>query len=111
MKIKQTEFDHNVSKIVKTIPKGKVMTYGQVAQKAGNKKACRAVGNILHKASWDIPCHRVVRKNGFLAKNFGKGGIKQQAIRLKKEGIKIKNNRIIGLKKYLWWSAIGDLPS
>ncbi len=58
-------FREKVLNIVKKIPRGTVLTYQQVAERAGNKKACRAVGNILNK-NYDptIPCHRVVRSDG-----------------------------------------------
>ena len=58
-------FKEKVYEIVKKIPKGKVLTYKDVAKKAGNEKASRAVGNILHK-NFDlrIPCHRVIRSDG-----------------------------------------------
>lgn len=51
--------------VVAKIPKGKTLNYKRVAELAGNKKACRAVGNILNK-NYDpkIPCHRVVRSDG-----------------------------------------------
>ena len=51
--------------LCRKIPKGKVLTYGEVARRAGNKKAYRAVGNILNK-NYDknIPCHRVIRSDG-----------------------------------------------
>ncbi len=60
-------FKENVYEIVKKIPKGKVLTYKEVAKKAGNEKASRAVGNILNK-NFDpsIPCHRVIRSDGKL---------------------------------------------
>ena len=91
-------------KIVGQIPKGKVSTYGRVAEAAGVKSA-RPVGNWLHTHNQPItvvPCHRVVNSQGKLANNFGaKGGIKTQAARLRKEGVKVKNFRV-GLEKYLW---------
>ena len=60
-------FTEKVYEVVKQIPKGEVLTYKQVAKKAGNIKACRAVGNILNKNyNKDIPCHRVVRSDGKL---------------------------------------------
>lgn len=51
--------------VVKKIPKGKILTYKEVAKKAGNEKASRAVGNIISK-NYDknIPCHRVIRSDG-----------------------------------------------
>jgi O-6-methylguanine DNA methyltransferase len=60
-------FTQKVFSIVKNIPKGSVLTYKEVAKKAGKPKAYRAVGNILNKNyNPDIPCHRVVRSDGKL---------------------------------------------
>lgn len=58
-------FREAVLEIVKKIPRGKTLTYKEVAEKAGSPRAYRAVGNILH-ANHDsrIPCHRVVRSDG-----------------------------------------------
>lgn len=74
---------------VKEIPKGKTMTYGQVAKKVGTTP--RIVGFALHKNPdpKNIPCHRVVFKDGSLAKNFAFGGKKEQRRRLRKEGVKV----------------------
>jgi len=60
-------FRDNVLRIVKKIPRRKVMTYKEVAELAENPKAYRAVGNILNK-NYDlsIPCHRVIRSDGSL---------------------------------------------
>jgi O-6-methylguanine DNA methyltransferase len=59
------EFKNKVYEIVKGIPKGETMTYGEVALLAGSPGAARAVGNILSK-NFDpkIPCHRVIRADG-----------------------------------------------
>lgn len=59
------DFRNEVYNVVKKIPKGKVLTYKQVAEKAGRSRAWRAVGNILNKnKNPDIRCHRVIRSNG-----------------------------------------------
>lgn len=58
-------FTQKVHEIVKKIPRGKTLTYQQVAVLAGNPKAYRAVGNILNKNyNPEIPCHRVIRADG-----------------------------------------------
>jgi len=58
-------FSDKVYEIVKKIPKGNVLTYKEVAKKAGSEKASRAVGNILNKNfDPEIPCHRVIRSDG-----------------------------------------------
>jgi len=82
-----TPFEKKVIEVVKTIPKGKVFTYGQVAKKAGNAKASRAVGSIMAKnADKNIPCHRVVRSDGSLGMYNGLQG-KDKATILKREGV------------------------
>jgi O-6-methylguanine DNA methyltransferase len=78
-------FTEKVYKVVKKIPKGKVLTYGEVAKNAGNAKASRAVGNILSKNyNPEIPCHRVVRADGKLG-GYNRGLNKKREI-LKREG-------------------------
>ena len=86
---------------VKKIPKGKVATYGQVAELAGDKKMARAVGNALHKNPDPdgIPCYRVVNAKGELAGEFAFGGKGAQARLLKEDGIEVKDGRV-DLKKY-----------
>ena len=86
---------------VKKIPKGKVATYGQVAEMAGDKKMARAVGNALHKNSdpEHIPCYRVVNAKGELAGEFVFGGAGAQEKLLKADGIEVTDGRV-NLKKY-----------
>ena len=86
---------------VKKIPKGRVATYGQIAELAGNKNMARAVGNALHKNPNPelIPCYRVVNSKGELAGEFAFGGAGAQAELLKADGIEVINGRV-DLKKY-----------
>lgn len=72
--------------VVSKIPKGKTLTYGEVARRVGNAKAARAVGTMLSK-NFDpkIPCHRVIRSDGSLG-NYNRGGTKQKREILRKEG-------------------------
>lgn len=81
---------------VKSIPRGKVATYGQVAAMAGNPKMARAVGNALHKNPdpEHIPCHRVVNGKGELADEFVFGGAGIQAERLAAEGVQVTDGRV-----------------
>ena len=91
--------------IVRTIPEGKVMSYGQVALLAGNPRWSRVVGYALHvnpDPSF-IPCHRVVTRNGEVAKSFAFGGENVQRELLENEGIEFKNDGTIDLKKYGWF--------
>lgn len=86
--------------LVKSIPLGKVATYGQISKELGLKNP-RLVGHVLHKNPDpnSIPCHRVVNSKGTVAKNFAFGGYLKQMELLKKEGIEFKNNKI-DLERY-----------
>lgn len=86
---------------VKKIPKGRVATYGQIADWAGDKNMARAVGNALHKnpSPDKIPCFRVVNSKGELAGAFAFGGAENQANLLEAEGVKVVNGKV-DLKMY-----------
>lgn len=93
-----------IYEVVKKIPRGKVATYGQIAELAGNKKWSRVVGYALH-ANPDpahIPCFRVVNRFGGLAPAFAFGGIGVQAEKLRAEGIKVGADNTVDLDRYLW---------
>lgn len=91
-----------VYEIVKHIPKGSVITYGEIARCLGNKNLARAVGNILHSNPdpANIPCHRVVNSRGEVADNFAFGGADAQRKKLECEGIVFESDGRIDLKKY-----------
>ncbi len=86
---------------VKRIPRGKVATYAQIAEMAGNPKMCRAVGNALHRNPDpdNIPCYRVVNSKGALADEFVFGGAGVQKRLLEEDGIEVTEDRV-DLKKY-----------
>lgn len=86
---------------VKKIPRGKVATYGQVAELAGDKKMARAVGNALHRNPdpEHIPCYRVVNAKGELAGAFAFGGVNVQEQLLAADGILVVDGRV-DLEKY-----------
>lgn len=77
-------FAENVYDVVRKIPEGKTLTYGEVARRAGNPRAARAVGNILNKNyNPEIPCHRVIRSDGTTG-GYNRGESKKQQL-LKRE--------------------------
>ena len=86
-----------------TIPKGKVVTYKQVAEHLGNKGLARVVGNVLHKNpdGDKYPCYKVLNAKGELAECFVFGGKSIQKKRLENDGIKVINN-MVDLKLYQW---------
>ena len=92
-----------VYEYLKTIPKGKVVTYKQVAESIGNKGLARAIGNILHKNpdGDKYPCYKVLNSKGKLAEAFVFGGKDVQRERHEKDGIKVINNKV-DLEIYGW---------
>jgi methylated-DNA-protein-cysteine methyltransferase-like protein len=91
-----------VYQLVRTIPKGKVTTYGSIAKEL--KMNPRTVGHILHlNPSGEVtPCHRVVNFKGRIAPGYAFGGQSIQKKRLEQEGVRFKDERHIDLKKYLY---------
>ncbi len=86
MKIKKKTFTEFVKYVVRRIPQGKVLTYKQVATRAGSPGASRAVGSIM-KANHDktVPCHRVILSDGKVGE-YNRGGPSKKLALLKKEG-------------------------
>lgn len=93
-------FQEKCYTVLKTVPKGKITTYKEIA-KALNSKAYRAVGTAMNKNPYapKVPCHRVINSNGKVGKFAS--GIKNKIKLLKSEGVEIKNNKI-DLNKYLF---------
>ena len=88
MVLKGTKFQVKVWKYLKTIPKGKVNTYKQVAIGINRPKAARAVANACGKNPYapKVPCHRVIRSDGSVGGFSGPGGVKAKKKLLKLEG-------------------------
>ena len=84
-----TKFLKKVWNYLKTIRKGTVKTYKQVAIAINRPKSARAVANAVGKNPFapKIPCHRVIRSDGSLGGYSGKGGVKTKKLLLKREGI------------------------
>lgn len=93
---KINNFREKVYKILRRVPKGKVITYGQLAKMAGNKKGARAVGALMrvNDDAPNTPCHRVVAADGSLTGYSGKGGISQKKSMLLKEGVRFIGNKV-----------------
>ena len=84
-----TKFQKKVWNYLKTIRKGTVKTYKQVAIAINSPKSARAVANAIGKNPFapKIPCHRVIRSDGSLGGYSGRGGVKTKKLLLKREGI------------------------
>lgn len=91
-----------VYRLLKSVPSGKVVTYGQIAAALGNRHLARAVGNILHRNPdpANIPCHRVVNGKGQVAEHFAFGGAGTQRALLEREGIEFLPDGRVDLGKY-----------
>lgn len=92
-----------IYKLLVKIPRGKVTTYKELANKIGIK-SYRGVGQILkhNPNAPEVPCHRVVKTNGDLG-GYAGTNTHQKAILLENEGVTIRNSRIIDLEKYMYY--------
>jgi len=97
-------FRQRVEALVAQIPRGRVMTYGQIAALCGNARAARIVGGIAHFGDPDLPWQRVVNKQGGLAAGYpgGRSGHKQV---LETERIKVSNDYRVDVKQLVWWPS------
>jgi tRNA dimethylallyltransferase len=91
-----------VYELVAKIPKGRLMTYGQIAAICGHPRAARTVGQIAHWGPPELPWHRVVHKDGKLAKGFTDGGYVAHKRDLEAEGVKIDAEYKADIKRLLW---------
>ncbi len=91
--LKGTDFQKMVWNEIKNIPKGKIITYKDLAIKIGRPKAYRAVANACAKNPLlkTIPCHRVIRGDGKMGGYKGQKGIERKKKLLESEGVKLKN--------------------
>lgn len=96
------KFKYRVEQLVRRIPAGRVMTYGQVAALCGSANAARIVGGIAHFGDPDLPWHRVVNKQGGLASGYPGGRVSHKA-QLEAEGVTVDDNFSIDVRALLWW--------
>lgn len=97
-------FFEEVYEIVEQIPKGRVMTYGQIARFLGRPKGARLVGWALRAApsQRNLPCHRVLAKSGAPAPDLAFGGAGIQRGLLEAEGVKFLDSGCADMSKSLW---------
>ena len=98
------DFFNAVYEFVKTVPEGKVVSYGDVARAIGSPRASRQVGWALHSNPYQgiVPCHRVVFKDGSLTQGFAFGGREVQKAMLLSEGVEFKEEYKVDIEKYRW---------
>lgn len=90
--------------VVAQIPKGKIATYGMVGERAGYPGAGREVGHAMSHApgNRNLPCHRVVNKQGTLSPDYAFGGYENQRMMLEQEGITFDKDGKIYMDRHLW---------
>ncbi|WP_421381279.1 MGMT family protein [Bacillus salacetis] len=98
-----TPFTEKVVEIIKQIPPGKVMTYGQIAGLAGSPRAARQVVRILHSMSrkHKLPWHRVINAKGQIALQE-EDPFEEQRLNLEMEGVEVGIHGKINLEEYRW---------
>ncbi len=103
--VKNSEFALQVCDVVAAIPKGWVMTYGDIAAVVGHPSAARQVGGVAHFGPTDLPWHRIVNRFGDCASGYygGKEGHKQV---LEAEGFTVVNYQIVDFEERRWRPTI-----
>tara|TARA_E500000075_G_scaffold72920_1_gene65694 strand:+ start:186 stop:503 length:318 start_codon:yes stop_codon:yes gene_type:complete len=100
----KNDFFQRVYKVVKTIPAGRVTTYGLIAKKLGTASSARTVGwalNACHNDS-SIPAHRVVNRNGLLSGKHHFKGFDLMKQLLENEGIEVNDDKVVDFNIKLW---------
>jgi methylated-DNA-protein-cysteine methyltransferase related protein len=94
-------FKERVYELVKHIPKGRIMTYGQIAALAGVPNAGWEVGQIAHRGPEELPWQRVVNKKGGLAVGYP-GGVEGHRQVLEAEGVRVNDDFTVNVEELLW---------
>jgi len=100
-----SKFKDRVEAVVAQIPKGRVMTYGQLAAICGNARAARIVGGIAHFGDPNLPWQRVVNKSGGLASGYP-GGRTGHKAHLETEGVYVSDDYKVDVQSLLWQPQI-----
>lgn len=101
----EKHWTEKVYDLVRQVPRGKVTTYGTLAEKVGTRTTSRMVGwamNASHTATPKVPAHRVVNRNGLLTgkHHFGSPTLMEELLRA--EGVEVKEDQIVDFKKHLF---------
>lgn len=94
-------FRRAVYALVRRVPPGQVVTYGQVAALLDRPRAARAVGGAMKRCPDDVPWHRVVNAQGGISRRRHAGSMLTQRIRLEQEGVRLRRGRV-PLHRYRW---------
>ena len=98
-----SRFSQDVYDLVARIPKGKVMTYGQIAALCGQPRAAIIVGQVAHWGPLDLPWQRVVNKSGGLAAGYTTGGREAHRHDLELDGVAVDDDYRVDVQELVWW--------
>lgn len=98
-------FAQQVYEITRLIPKGRVTSYGAIAEALEEKRRVRMVGWALTQCPDDVPAHRVVNRNGVLTGRAFFGGNRMQEL-LKEDGVDVLENKVKDFKKIVWFPLL-----
>ncbi|HEX5816362.1 MAG TPA: MGMT family protein [Methylomirabilota bacterium] len=88
-------------RLVRRVPRGTVVTYGQIAVMLGAPRSARAVGGAMGRCPDDVPWHRVVNAQGGISRRRRMGSVLTQRIRLEQEGVPLRRGRVV-LARFRW---------
>ncbi|MEK6616364.1 MAG: MGMT family protein [Bacteroidota bacterium] len=106
---KNTDFFELIYDVAREIPRGRVTSYGAIGKYLGSGKSARMVGwamNVAHSQKKIVPAHRVVNRNGELTGKHHFGHPKLMQKLLEKEGIKVKNDKVVNFEKLFWYPDV-----
>ena len=108
--MKKSDFNRDVIELVWLIPKGRVSTYGAIANYLGAKRSSRMVGWVLNSAINipNFPAHRVVNRVGLLSGKIHFSSITKMEDLLLKDGVEVKNDIVVNFNK-IFWNPMSDL--
>src|SRR3982751_4653134 len=95
-------FAQDVYDLVARIPRGRVMTYGQIAALCGSPRSARIVGQVAHWGPMEIPWWRVVNKQGGLAGGYTTGGREAHRRDLEADGVEVSDGFTVDVQKLVW---------
>lgn len=104
----QTDFFHDVCEVVKLVPKGRVSSYGAIANYLGMPRSSRMVGWAMNNAHGDptVPAHRIVNRNGILTGKHNFDTPSRMEELLGEESVEVKDDSVVRFKELFWDPSI-----
>jgi methylated-DNA-protein-cysteine methyltransferase-like protein len=103
-------FDREVYAVVRRIPAGRTVSYGQVAAMLGRPRAARAVGGAMRRCPPGVPWHRVLNAEGRISRRTRSASMLTQRMLLEREGVTLRRGRV-DMARHAWEAVVGARPS